>query len=563
MISSFRRVSLSFVFLTFCLPLSARSAETEKPSEQQSINQQERLRAQEKQLSPTMPDVRLQPSVSYSGRLTFPLESPCFPIDQVELRGQEDFPGWLPLKRLADQGVGQCLGVNGINLLMTNLQNQLVDHGYVTSRVLAPSQDLKSGTLQLIIVAGKIRHVMLSPDSGHYVRLYSAFPAHEGKLLDLRDIEQGLENFQRLPTVKAEMQIVPGEQPGESDILINWKQERHWRLGVSLDDSGTRNTGRYQSGMTLYVDNPLSLSDMFYISGNHDLQWRNSQGSQNYTMSYSVPFGYWLAGITTSGYDYHQTVAGISQDYKYSGRSNNLAARLSRVLYRSSAQKTSFSYEILTRQSRNYLNDTEIEVQRRSTAAWRIGLQHRHYISQATLDAAVSYQRGTRWFGAQSAPEEEFGEGTALSKIIQLSAQLDVPFRLFKQPLNYNVQYQRQIATTRLTPQEQFALGNRWTVRGFDGERTLNADKGWMVRNELAWNLPVPKQALYLGLDYGAVSGGGSASLLGKHLAGGVLGWRGSLFSVGYDFFAGIPLSKPDGFKTSPVTLGFTLNWQY
>lgn len=34
-------------------------------------------------------------------------------------------------------------------------------------------------------------------------------PAREGELLDLRDIEQGLENLQRVPTVQAEMAIVP------------------------------------------------------------------------------------------------------------------------------------------------------------------------------------------------------------------------------------------------------------------------------------------------------------------------------------------------------------------
>lgn len=35
-------------------------------------------------------------------------------------------------------------GAKGINLLMSTLQNRLVDHGYVTTRVLAPSQDLKA-----------------------------------------------------------------------------------------------------------------------------------------------------------------------------------------------------------------------------------------------------------------------------------------------------------------------------------------------------------------------------------------------------------------------------------
>jgi len=50
---------------------------------------------------------------------------------------------------------------------------------------------------------------------------------------------------------------------------------------------------------------------------------------------------------------------------------------------------------------------------------------------------------------------------------------------------------------------------------------------------------------------------------VGTNLAGSVLGVRGSAFKTRYDLFAGIPLSKPDGFKTSPVTLGFTLNWDF
>ncbi|MXD08549.1 ShlB/FhaC/HecB family hemolysin secretion/activation protein, partial [Escherichia coli] len=86
------------------------------------------------------------------------------------------------------------------------------------------------------------------------------------------------------------------------------------------------------------------------------------------------------------------------------------------------------------------------------------------------------------WFGAQPAPEEIFGEATALSKILQMNASFNLPFTLAEQPFSYSFRYQRQLSNTPLTPQEQFAIGNRWTVRGFDGERTLNASNGWYIR---------------------------------------------------------------------------------
>ncbi|WP_249226388.1 ShlB/FhaC/HecB family hemolysin secretion/activation protein [Entomohabitans teleogrylli] len=527
------------------------------------VHQQEQQKALEQQLMPTAPDVRLSAPSGASGKLTFPLETPCFPLHQVELTGLEAFPHWLPLRRIARQGEGRCLGSQGINMLMSALQNRLVDSGYVTARVLAPAQDLKSGRLQLALVPGQIRAVQLTPDSNRYVTLYSAFPAHSGNLLDLRDIEQGLENLQRLPTVQASMDIAPGAQPGESDILLQRRQSRIWRLGASLDDSGTRNTGRYQGGLTFSLDNPFSLSDLFYISATHDLEHHGDKGTKNLTAHYSVPFGYWMVGVTGNDYDYHQTVAGRTGDYRYSGNSKNLDIQISRVIHRNGSQKTTLTYDVLARESKNWIDDTEVGVQRRHTAAWKLGLQHRHYLSWATLDAGISYQRGTRWFGAQPAPEEYWEEATALSKILQINAQLDVPFRLAAQAFHYNVQYSRQSTNTPLTPQDQFSIGNRWTVRGFDGERTLSADRGWYVRNDLGWYLPLPGQELYLGVDYGEIGGRGSEFAIGKHLAGGVLGLRGSAMRMNYDLFVGIPLAKPDGYHTDPVTVGFNLNWNY
>lgn len=292
------------------LPLSLQAADIRRSGEDTFIIQQQRQEALEQQLTPSAPDVRLSAPGSFAHKINFPVETPCFQIKQTELKGADALPHWLPLQKIANGAVGHCLGAKGINLLMSALQNRLVDHGYVTTRVLAPSQDLKSGILRLVIIPGVVRHVRLTPDSDDYIQLYSSFPAHEGSLLDLRGIEQGLENMQRLPGVQADMEIVPGEQPGESDILITRKQDKYWRLGFSLDDSGTRSTGRYLGGITFSLDNPFSLSDLLYVSATHNFPHYGGKGSKNYTAHYSVPFGYWQFSVTASDYDYHQTVAG-------------------------------------------------------------------------------------------------------------------------------------------------------------------------------------------------------------------------------------------------------------
>ncbi|MCX2959396.1 MAG: ShlB/FhaC/HecB family hemolysin secretion/activation protein, partial [Serratia symbiotica] len=83
--------------------------------------------------------------------------------------------------------------------------------------------------------------------------------------------------------------------------------------------------------LTLSLDNPLSLSDLFYISGTRALQPGNDKGSKNVTAHYSVPFCYAMLSVTVSDVDYHQTVAGVSGDYRYHGDSQNLTVQLSHV----------------------------------------------------------------------------------------------------------------------------------------------------------------------------------------------------------------------------------------
>lgn len=529
----------------------------------QLIHQQERQKAREQGLAPSSPEVRLSTPVSSPYRLIFPLESPCFVIRRVSLTGADAFPQWVHLQRLADQAKGRCMGTKSISLLMGALQNRLAGHGWITSRILAPPQDIRQGELELVVMPGRVEQVRLTQDSTANVTLYSAMPTHAGGLLDLRAIEQGLENLQRLPTVQASVEIVPGQRPGHSDIVIKRTQSRLWRARAWLDDGGTRSTGRYQSGVMLALDNPLSLSDMFYLTAGRDVMFSDYKNDESFSGHYSLPLGYWQLGISANSYDYTQTVARKPRDILYEGDNKSLSVQLGRLIHRNARQKTSLIYEVRANRMRRYINKTQIDNQKRNTSAWSLGVNHRQYVGTITLDAALHYRQGTRWFGALPAPNEP--EATALGKVYDGSARLNVPFALLGERFRYLARYRHQLSRTPLTPQDQLSIGGRWTVRGFDGQRWLSGDRGWYLSNDIAWRTPLLNQELYIGADYGEVGGSGSDRLAGRRLAGSVAGLRGDFAAanIAYDLFAGVPLSKPDGFKTDPLSLGFSLQWHF
>lgn len=555
--------------LLISLPLMA--AEPQSPA-QELLRQQQRERVQREQLE-SSPDVRLDVAPDTTGPLRLPQnEAPCFKIDRILLTGEQagDFQWALRAANPADDPVqGRCVGAGGINLTMKRIQNAIIARGFITTRVLAESQDLNQGTLSLVLVPGRIKHIRFAEGTSSRANAWNAMPAAPGDVLNLRDIEQALENFKRVPTAEADVQITPAQgddaQPGESDVVIAWKQAIPVRVSLSVDDSGSKQTGKYQGNVALSLDNLASLNDLFYISFNHDLGGgeRGDRGSRGHTVHYSVPYGYWQLSLTSSEYDYHQTIAGNNQTYSYEGRSRNNEVVLSRVIYRDAVRKTTVSLGGWSRTSSNYIDDTEIEVQRRRMAGWQAGLNHREFIGTSTLDLGVGYRRGTGAKNALRAPEEDLGEGTSRAQIITANAQLQVPFTLADQRLRYIAGWRGQWNRTPLIPQDRFSIGGRYSVRGFDGEQILSAERGWTLSNDLGLSLANTGQELYLGMDYGEVGGHSTRYLSGRRLAGAVVGLRGGYKQFSYDLYTGKPLEKPRGFKTADITSGFTANWSF
>lgn len=563
-------LKLWLFFALFNIPIS--SADTsEKTTEifnQQQQHNQSQQEALYQQLIPEVPNIYFD--ISQYEKIEHKTEEKlCFQIEHIEITNAEVIPHWVNLSRFKTEFIGQCLGIKGINTVVTRMQNRLLMHGWITTRIVVPEQDISRGTLYLTIVPGIIRNVKFTDDSDKYALLYTSMPAHKKQLLDLRDIEQGLENLQRLPVVSAEMEIKPGKNAGESDIVIKRKQSRFWHTSLWINDAGSPATGRYQGGLMLALDNPLALSDLFYLSTERDLDFAGNKNNQNIMAHYSVPFGYWLFDINASKYDYSQTVAGHIKDILYSGESDSINAGVSYTLFRNQKSKTTLRYAIQAKVLRNYVDNTEIEIQRRRVSHWLINLSHRQYFSFATFDASIHYQKGTRWFGSVAAYEEQYRDNyyaTDKADILTWRAELDIPMSIAQQQFKYQVSYRKQMTHDALTPIDQFAIGNRWTIRGFDGERTLSANEGWYLQNTLSWQYPKSEQFIYFGTDYGELkTNANNPRLLGKHLAGGVVGIKGSLFSstIKYDSFIGTPLSKPDGFKTDHVNLGFSINFNY
>lgn len=538
--------------------------------------QQERQEQEQKRLLES-PVVKPETKVDISTDLLPTQEKQCWNIKNIFLDDQNGLSvpefKWLEKSldgtNQNDSAIGKCIGANGLNLLLKRGQDALIERGFTTTRFVTREQNIQAGNLTLTVVIGRVRNITLKNSDPKQLSSDTNYahviPLKTGDILNLRAIEQALESFKKVPTIEADIKIEPTEMMGQSDIVIEWKQSKKLRYSTSLDDAGSPTTGQYQLAGTVSVDNPFNLSDLFYISTNAGLGGKEGptpKGTQGLVIYYSLPYGYWNFSSTLSASQYLQTVIGAFEDYEYAGNSQNLDFNVSKVIFRDAKNKASVFGKLQLKRSSNFIDGTEVEVQRRATTHLDIGYQHRLYWNDLTLDGKFVFKQGLKILGALPAAEELFDEGTSQYRLVALEANAEWPFKWGEKQMKLESNVKLQKNLTKLTSQEKFSIGGRYSVRGIDSDGSLSADQGFYLQNTLT--IPTAKgyPDIYAGIDFGMVSGASAVNLPGKNLAGMVLGLKGDFKGLSYEFFAGKALLKPADLKVKAV-YGMSFNFAF
>lgn len=537
-------------------------AATSLGTEEQRLRQRQEDRSRQERID--APDVQFESGQILPVPRELPAEDPCFSISELKLSIPEASIAHQPrLKGLLrpggelrflqlhlDRFRDRCLGTEGINILVRQLTAMLLERGYTTTRVGIPEQNLATGRLQLTLIPGTVRAIRTADGDRPFST--NALPVSPGSLLNIRDLEQGLEQMMRLPSQDVTFDLAPAEWPGESDVIVRIIQSRPVRAQLSLDDSGTEDSGRWRAGVTLWLDGPLNLQDQLEIGYQDNANRHTSEKqSEELRIRYAIPWGWWRAEVSASHYKYRQRIDGSHQSFSSSGKTERIGGTLTYTLLRSQRQKLDLQFGVHHRNSSSYIDDTEIEVQQRDLTDAEAALLQRFNFGRSRLDLKLAHHWGTPWFEAQEDfPDRLPADPSFFYRLQTLDATLSSPLTIGPLQLLETLTLHGQYTDEQLFGSEQIAIGSRYTVRGFDGDRMLSAERGFYLRSDLDIALMQTGQFLFFGLDYGQISGPSAKYAPGKELAGGTIGLRGGWKRFGYETSVSWPLKKPEGLKT-------------
>nr|WP_229758121.1 ShlB/FhaC/HecB family hemolysin secretion/activation protein [Paraburkholderia caffeinilytica] len=550
------------------------------------IIDQQREQATQRQLNQPPASIAL-PEPASQGSLDVP---PDTPVDQIVETGPAfavnritvDGNTVLAQKRIdaiVTPFVGHALGSHRLNVLLKRLTDAFVSNGYITTRAFLGPQNLESGVLNIKVQVGRIAGYTLNGKPlGHRLKKDEqsaggglltdagsewAFPAAPGDALNLGDIDQGVSQINRLRRNQAEIQILPGQSPGDSIVAINNRPGDRLYYTLGVDNYGSAATGitRYRAGVE--ADNLIGLQESI------SLNFLDSEDSNAFVGSFAMPYGRHTFSYTFSDSEYQQLVGTSALMY---GRTLSHILGWNYTLDRTQAGIANLDATLSWRRTDREINDIELNPQH--IAVLRVGGNWlRKFVlndapGNVTLDAGVS--EGLPWLEADHDAHGIARDG-AHSQFTKLdaTASFTVPLpKLGRAALVYRGTLSGQFTNVALYGSEQLYLGGMDTVRGFrSGE--ISGDRGLYSRNEVAWvNTPAWHDGRiepYIFIDAGkasliALPGFPTLAGVGAGLRGQWL-WHRQMLSA--EALVGRALTQPVALGPKATLVLATLNWNY
>lgn len=464
---------------------------------------------------------------------------PCFDISRVEIEGATRLSA-IDLGKVTRRYDSRCIGVADITALLKTITDLYLDKGFVTSRAYVPPQDIAgTGLLRLVVVEGTISDIYLNGQpAGRNGSFATAFPGVKGEVANIRDIEQGLDQINRLSSNDAKTSMLPGKDDGTSILNVENKPAKRWYASISNNNLGQESTGYSQTNVSFGFDDLLGINDQLgfsYGRSGPDYPWDDDgRGHSNsYSLNTSVPYGYWTFSTNGSWYEYESTIPGNFGPIETSGNSGQVGFGIDRVILRDKDSITTLRGGLTYKQTDNFLLGNRIEVGSRRYTIGTLGLSRSQRILGGVIALDFALDKGLDLFDAVEAGEP--GAGTADPRFLKLNTTVSAtrPFEAAGQRFELATLLNAQYSPDNMFGAEQIGLGGSSNVRGLR-ESVIFGNNGFFSRNELAWRtMPWEGTSLapvlgelrpYLGLDYGRVFSQDRLDISDGYLASWIVG---------------------------------------
>lgn len=394
------------------------------------------------------------------------------------------------INKIKNRYIGKMGGENVLNLVK-ELENLYLEKGYIATRVKIDMENsnFKNGKVICVVIEGYIENIEIKGETDE-LRIFTSFPMKKGKVLNMKDIDQGIENLNSITANNAKLDIEAGKNLGGSILEINNKKSKKISGSINYNNLGQKSSGEERVKIAVTIEDILGINDSFTSSYQRKLgRERKYKDSESFSFYYRVPFKYWDFSIIKDQSEYTTPIKAIGYDYKSRGVSKNMNYSIRRNLHRNDTGKTSAGITLINKESKNYIDDTMLVMSSRKLSVLKIDIGHQRRLFNGMFSGEIAYYEGLKRFGAERDDWEYKDFTSPKAQFQKYTADLNwyKPFRIGEQNFSYKFSFSGQYSDDILYSSEKISIGDDTTVRGFK-ENSIMGDKGIYIRNEIAYN---------------------------------------------------------------------------
>lgn len=361
---------------------------------------------------------------------------------------------------------GKYLSVAELQYIIQDINQLYAEKKGALSRAVLPPQKIKNGIVKIILIESKLGKVIFENTqytSQDYLRWVLVLDRQDD--LNFRDIENIFIRFNKNhQSMKVYSQLQPGENFGETDILIKIKESKRWAGEVLWDNEGSQSTGTNRYGLNLQSISLFGFDDQAVLGGT------KSEGQKSGFLSYDFPFSpFGTRAKILYSYSTQNIVEGGFSDLNIKGSASFFSARVMQNIITKRALKWNSSLELVISDNKSTLGGFELE---NSHFKYSPGTSLNIYDSKGAWVADISFHQSLRRGSTDSVPFERTWYSKipwSLSRHYILNPRLTFLGRLSGQ----------KALSNELPPSEQFTLGGLNNRAFYTAE--FSADKGYAL----------------------------------------------------------------------------------
>lgn len=482
-------------------------------------------------------------------------EGACFNVRILKLVGNTKFNDKVLIN--AAGFTPKCIGLKSINDYLSKISNYYIKHGFITSRAYLTPQNLKSGILTIVILEGKIKEIQLNGKENKTLEFI--FPSIKGEILNLRDIEQGLDQVNRLRRYNARIKLIPSEIQGYSIVNIETDIGSSANGMVGFNNSGSSGTGETQITASFGLENAFSLLESINVSGSGSSEFNHSYNSESINLNMDFPMGYWNYDLQMVNSKYKSSFDYNGVELTTNGNTSIYKLGMDWVFFRNGQIKTKFKSSVNHRRQNNYIMGSKLESSSYNLSHVTLGIEFSSRLGRSFITVFPAFSRGTSWFNAIT--DHSVSTDTPVSKFDKEELTLSYTYP-FTQSLSYSSTLYGQWSDDKLYSNQQISIGGEYSVRGFKNI-SIVGDSGYYWRNQ--FNYQIGQWPIIgivngvLAFDYGAIDARSKDEVEGNSLIGSSLTISTQNKYYSSSFSAGVPLHSPKNLNADDYVVSYQI----